>query len=524
VSKSTDQVIAVLFKQVPGGYVFRAPNPKVFGRSPHYLVDEAQRDEIVAIMVPRRPIFLLVAWIAGFVLAVGTAAVSLLLLMPDYPVTVFVVLILAAFLLGILALHLSASRKLRRLQPILARASLTEQQITLAEIQQALNHRFSYRQLLFTAISSAFACAASVATIAVQAYFRKQHVSFLSEPSSLLFGFNAIMFGMLAVTHLRAAREKAKTAQEPTDPASGRNLRKISGRLSTACALVLLAFLVTSAWIGVRHEFSEHNQGLRYEAKGEHDNAILSLSKAILAEPNNVDVYLDRAKSYTAKGDYDHAIADYTRAIEIDAGDAVVHRKRADAYRAKGVLDSAIADYSKAIELDPTDALAYYFRAVSYEGKKSSDRAVADATRAIELNPNDAFAYVLRARNLESTGEHDRATADFNKAIEINPKYYYAYIFRGDALKARGQHDEAVADFTKAIAIDPSNAVAYSNRAASYALTGSNSLAIADYKAIVERPAVTAAERQSQEFARQRIAQLTLMSGTPANASTSAPK
>jgi Tfp pilus assembly protein PilF len=130
----------------------------------------------------------------------------------------------------------------------------------------------------------------------------------------------------------------------------------------------------------------------------------------------------------------------------------------------------------------------------------------------------------LRARNLEATGDHDRAMADFNKAIEINPKYYYAYIFRGDALKARGQHDKAVADFTKAIAIDPNNAVAYSNRAASYALTGSNSLAIADYKAIVERPAVTAAERQSQEFARQRIAQLTLMSGTPANASTSAPK
>jgi hypothetical protein len=45
--KVDDQIKFASFKQVPGGYVFRAPNPKVFGRSDHYLVDEAQRDKIV---------------------------------------------------------------------------------------------------------------------------------------------------------------------------------------------------------------------------------------------------------------------------------------------------------------------------------------------------------------------------------------------------------------------------------------------------------------------------------------------
>jgi hypothetical protein len=171
VRKSTDQVIGVLFKQVPGGYVFRAPNPKVFGRSQHYLVDEVDRGEIVAIMTPRRPMLLLIAWIAGFVLAVGTALVSLLVLIPDHPVTVFVVVIAGGLLSAILALHLSASSKLRRLQPILAGASLTEQQITLAEIQYALNHRLSHRQMLYTAISSAFACVASIAVVSVHIYF-----------------------------------------------------------------------------------------------------------------------------------------------------------------------------------------------------------------------------------------------------------------------------------------------------------------------------------------------------------------
>src|SRR5947209_2650492 len=82
VSKAGDQVRALMFKQVAGGYVFRAPNPKVFGRSDHYLVDEAQRDQIVATMTPRRPVLLLAVWIAGFFLAVGAAVVALLVVVP----------------------------------------------------------------------------------------------------------------------------------------------------------------------------------------------------------------------------------------------------------------------------------------------------------------------------------------------------------------------------------------------------------------------------------------------------------
>ena len=60
-SKAGDQVRSLLFKQVADGYVFRAPNPRVFGPTDHYLVNEAQRDEIVAIITPRRPLLLLAA-------------------------------------------------------------------------------------------------------------------------------------------------------------------------------------------------------------------------------------------------------------------------------------------------------------------------------------------------------------------------------------------------------------------------------------------------------------------------------
>ena len=137
--KVDDQIKFASFKQVPGGYVFRAPNPKVFGRSDHYLVDEAQRDQIVAIMTPRRPGLLLAAWVGGYFLAVAAGVVWLTVFAPGFPITVLLVLIAGMLLAAILGLHLAARRNLRRLQPILAGARLTDQRITIAEIRLTLN-------------------------------------------------------------------------------------------------------------------------------------------------------------------------------------------------------------------------------------------------------------------------------------------------------------------------------------------------------------------------------------------------
>jgi hypothetical protein len=44
---------ALMFKKVPDGYVFRAPNQWVFGRTRHYLVTEAQKAQLLAIVTTR---------------------------------------------------------------------------------------------------------------------------------------------------------------------------------------------------------------------------------------------------------------------------------------------------------------------------------------------------------------------------------------------------------------------------------------------------------------------------------------
>jgi tetratricopeptide (TPR) repeat protein len=546
-----DQIRSILLRQVPGGYVFRAPNPKVFGDSDHYLVNEAQRDEIVAIMTPRRPLLMLTLWSGGFVLA----AIASLVLAPGYPATVSLVVIAAMVLAAILGLHLSAARKLRRLQPILAGAARTDQRITLADISRTLNHDNSYQQMRRLGMSNAFACLAAVAGVAARVYAHKPGVGILSDPLVLLLCLAAITTAATSASAFhRALHKKRQEAAQRGAPVDGTvaDASPIPGaaarRLGVAWPYALVICVAVIAGIAVKGEFSDDSQGLRYEAKGDHDNAIASFSSAIAAEPGNALAYRHRASSYDAKGDHDRAIADYAKAIAIGPGDAAIYRNRGDAFREKGDHDHAIADYDKSIALDPDNAFTYYVRGISHDASKNGDRAIADFTRAIEINPRDGYAYAARARAFEAKGDHDRAIADFGKAIEIHPKEaynyytlarifeargqhgeadadfakaiaadprsYYAYYFRGHALKARGEHDRAIADLTKAIEINPSNVYSYVSRAQGFEAKGEHGMAIADYKAILDLPADDDAGRRTQAFARQRIAELT--SASPA--------
>ena len=70
------EIEAVLFKKVEGGYVFQQPNPWLFGRSSRYLVSEAQKAALLAIIMPRRPVLRIAIITIGVLLwavAVSTA-------------------------------------------------------------------------------------------------------------------------------------------------------------------------------------------------------------------------------------------------------------------------------------------------------------------------------------------------------------------------------------------------------------------------------------------------------------------
>ena len=73
------QIAAEMFKPVPGGYVFREPYRWPFTQSPHYLVNEAQKDRLLAMTAPKRPILWQIALWGTLCLMVAVAGILLCL-------------------------------------------------------------------------------------------------------------------------------------------------------------------------------------------------------------------------------------------------------------------------------------------------------------------------------------------------------------------------------------------------------------------------------------------------------------
>ena len=147
---NTAEIEAVLFKPVGDRFVFQAPNPWLFGRKSRYLVTAAQKEELLAIVVPRRPVLRIALITAAILLwTVAVATVFWALSPHDNPTALDVFAMSVVIIVPMIgALVVALQRNLRRMQPILAGAPLTEEQITPSELRQAMTKAISLRKSL----------------------------------------------------------------------------------------------------------------------------------------------------------------------------------------------------------------------------------------------------------------------------------------------------------------------------------------------------------------------------------------
>jgi Tfp pilus assembly protein PilF len=118
------------------------------------------------------------------------------------------------------------------------------------------------------------------------------------------------------------------------------------------------------------------------------DDAADYFTKAIAANPQQVDLYNKRAEVYLTKGRFDLAIGDYNDALRLMPGERALLNNRGRAYTAKKDYDSAINDFDAALLADPKYTFAYCNRATCYTAKKDYARAVKDYDEALRLLPD----------------------------------------------------------------------------------------------------------------------------------------
>ena len=165
-----------------------------------------------------------------------------------------------------------------------------------------------------------------------------------------------------------------------------------------------------------------------------YDQALLSDSVAIAAEPRYTPSYVNRAEVYLITRKYDMAINDLTIALNGNYNKqmlSIIITERGDAKRFLKKYGDAINDYSVAIQLNPDNKIAYWNRAASYNNNGDYELANNDYTRAITYykgdNQNLSRLYDDRALMEIGLQQYKKAISDDSVAIALDSKFALAH-------------------------------------------------------------------------------------------------
>jgi hypothetical protein len=139
----------VVFKPVPGGYVYRPPTPWLFGSRAHHLVTDEQKAALLALYsASTRPVVRTIRISSAALTAVLGTALSLWARHSGYDVPGLFSLIVMVAMIASIYLASAAGRGVlvQRLRPILATLPPTNERITASEERQAMIEAAAARQ------------------------------------------------------------------------------------------------------------------------------------------------------------------------------------------------------------------------------------------------------------------------------------------------------------------------------------------------------------------------------------------
>ncbi len=163
-----------------------------------------------------------------------------------------------------------------------------------------------------------------------------------------------------------------------------------------------------------------HNRAALLCELGRFDEAIEDYDSILLKSPQNTEAYYRRGLLYLEKGDRKKTESDFKTAQNIDENSLFSKLGMALLYKMDGDWPEAAKIYSGIIENEPKPASVFYLdRAECYVNTGQFSKAAADL-RAIEKEEREnPFYYILLGRVRLNQYDNFAAKADFEKAKKL---------------------------------------------------------------------------------------------------------
>lgn len=155
---------------------------------------------------------------------------------------------------------------------------------------------------------------------------------------------------------------------------------------------------------------------------------IAEVSTKIGENPNNADLYNQRAKLHLQRKDVGNALIDMNKALSIDTTKADYFLTLADAHFAASKVSKSKSALEKCLSLDPKNKDAHQKLAELYFYATQYKEALAQIDEVIKIDINSAPAYFFRGMCYRDMGDTTKAISSFQTATEQNPKDFNSYL------------------------------------------------------------------------------------------------
>jgi TolB-like protein/DNA-binding winged helix-turn-helix (wHTH) protein/Tfp pilus assembly protein PilF len=202
-----------------------------------------------------------------------------------------------------------------------------------------------------------------------------------------------------------------------------------------------------------------------YLQKKQFDQALASIERSLLIDPNMADTYVWRAGILNATGRSAEALRSVETALRLNPRHPFWYfAPLGFAYRAMDRYEEAITAFKTLLTRNPGFAPAYAQLAICYLfqwiSQRSSDlqpleHALTISQKAIALNEfvpagHAALGYVYAYQK-----QYDQAKVEIERAIALEPNFAWGYTVQADLLSFVGMPEEAIGLVEKAMRIDP---------------------------------------------------------------------
>jgi tetratricopeptide (TPR) repeat protein len=209
------------------------------------------------------------------------------------------------------------------------------------------------------------------------------------------------------------------------------------------------------------------------------------LNELYAIEPNNEEIYIQKANIYSKRDQHEKAVEFLKIALTYTEDFADVYNLIGMEYLFMDKLEQAKESFIKCLEEDLEDQSALYNVVYCFEFLDQNLDAIAYLTKYIDKNPYSEIAWHQMGRLYYDLKDYENAIRAFDYATLIDDEFLGAFMEKAKAYEKMKQYEEAIESYNRTIALDDATSYALLRIGKCHERLGNTALAIKYYNETV---------------------------------------